>query len=102
RSIDAVLTMNAQIGARAVAAAQEANSSAAIATFTLNTEVVEAIRAGKLLFAADPQQYYQGYLPIVLLQLYKTNLDAVGGGLPIQPTFIDKSNVDAVAPLVAQ
>ncbi|MFE3261012.1 substrate-binding domain-containing protein [Nocardia sp. NPDC059091] len=104
RSIDAVLAYNAQIAARAVAGAQEANSTAAIATFTLNTEVLDAIRAGELLFAADPQQYQQGYLPIVLLQLYKSNLDIVGGGLPIQtgPSFIDKSNVDAIAKLVAQ
>ncbi|WP_406233898.1 substrate-binding domain-containing protein [Nocardia sp. NBC_01009] len=104
RSIDAVLSYNAQIAARSVAAAQEANSTAAIATFTLNTEVLDAIRTGKLLFAADPQQYEQGYLPIVLLQLYRSNLDTVGGGLPIQtgPSFVDKSNVDAIAQLVAQ
>jgi simple sugar transport system substrate-binding protein len=103
RSIDAVLTLNAQIGARAVAA-QEAHSTAVIATSTLNTEVLDAIRAGKLLFAADGQQYLQGYLPIVLLQLYRTNLDTVGGGGPIRtgPSFVDKSNVDAIAPLVAQ
>jgi simple sugar transport system substrate-binding protein len=104
RSIDAVVSANAQIGARSVAAAQEAGSTAAIATSTLNTEVIDAIRAGKVLFSADPQQYEQGYLPIVMLQLYRSNLDTVGGGLPIPtgPGFIDKSNVDAIAKLVAQ
>jgi simple sugar transport system substrate-binding protein len=104
RSIDAVVSFNAQIGARSVAAAQEAHSTAAIATSTLNTEVIDAIRAGKLLFAADPQQYEQGYLPVVLLQLYRSNLNTVGGGLPIPtgPSFVDKSNVDAIAKLVAQ
>ncbi|MFE3261010.1 substrate-binding domain-containing protein [Nocardia sp. NPDC059229] len=104
RSIDAVLSFNAQIAARSVAAAQEAHSTAAIASTTLNTEVIDAIRAGTMLFAADPQQYEQGYLPIVMLQLYKSNLDTVGGGLPIRtgPGFVDKSNVDEIAKLVAQ
>ncbi|MBF6138311.1 sugar ABC transporter substrate-binding protein [Nocardia otitidiscaviarum] len=104
RSIDAVLTLNSQIAARAVDGAREARSEAAIATFDLNTDVVEAIRAGSLLFAVDQQQYEQGYLPVVLLELYKTNLDTVGGGRPVQtgPAFVDESNVDAIGGLVAQ
>jgi simple sugar transport system substrate-binding protein len=103
-SIDAVLTSNAQIAARAVDAVQEAHSHAAIGAMTVNTELIDAIRAGKVLFTADSQQYEQGYLAVVMLQLYKTNLNTVGGGQPVEagPTFIDKSNVDAVAPLVAQ
>lgn len=104
KTIDAVLTLNSQVAARAVDAVQEARSGATVATFDLNTDVVEAIRAGKLLFAVDQQQYEQGYLPVVLLQAYRTNLNTVGGGAPVQtgPAFVDKSNVDAVAALVAQ
>jgi simple sugar transport system substrate-binding protein len=104
RSIDAVLTLNSQVAARAVDAVREAGSPATVATFDLNSDVVEAIRAGKLLFAVDQQQYEQGYLPIVLLRLYRTNLNTVGGGAPVQtgPGFVDKGNVDAVAALVAQ
>ncbi|PXX64166.1 monosaccharide ABC transporter substrate-binding protein (CUT2 family) [Nocardia tenerifensis] len=104
RSIDAVLTLNSQVAARAVDAVQESRSGATVATFDLNTDVVEAIRAGKLLFAVDQQQYQQGYLPVVLLQAYRTNLNTVGGGTPVQtgPAFVDKNNVDAVATLVAQ
>ncbi|WP_327120107.1 sugar ABC transporter substrate-binding protein [Nocardia sp. NBC_01730] len=103
-SIDSVLTLTSQIAARAVDAVHEARSAATVATFDLNSDVVEAIRAGKLLFAVDQQQYEQGYLPIVLLQLYRANLNTVGGGAPVQtgPGFVDKSNVDAVAALVAQ
>ena len=40
-------------------------------TFDLSPEVLEAIDDGKMLFAIDQQQYLQGYLPIVLLKLYK-------------------------------
>ncbi|GAB2708227.1 sugar ABC transporter substrate-binding protein [Nocardia thraciensis] len=104
RSIDAVLTLNSQIAARAVAAAGEVRSKATVATFDLNPDVVEAIRAGKLLFAVDQQQYEQGYLPVAMLQLHRTNLNTVGGGRPVQtgPAFVDSGNVDAIAQLVAQ
>ncbi|WP_084525267.1 sugar ABC transporter substrate-binding protein [Nocardia vaccinii] len=103
-SIDAVLTLNSQVAARAVAAVGESGSAAQIATFDLNSEVVDAIKSGKLLFAIDQQQYEQGYLPIVLLQLYKSNRNTVGGGAPVQtgPAFVDKDNVDAIATLVSQ
>ncbi|MEU6586652.1 substrate-binding domain-containing protein [Nocardia sp. NPDC046763] len=103
-SIDAVLTLNAQIAARTVDAVQEAHSAAAIGAMTVNTELLDDIRAGKVLFTADSQQYEQGYLAVVMLQLYKTNLNTVGGGQSVEtgPSFIDKSNVDAVAPLVEQ
>lgn len=103
-SIDAVLTLNSQIAARAVDAVRESKSAAAIATFDLNDDVVSAIQAGTLLFAVDQQQYEQGYLPVVMLKLYRSNLNSVGGGRPVQtgPAFVDKSNVDVVAGLVAQ
>lgn len=103
-SIDAVLTLNSQVAARAVAAVGESGSTAQVATFDLNSEVVDAIKSGKLLFAIDQQQYEQGYLPIVMLQLYKSNRNTVGGGAPVQtgPAFVDKDNVDAIATLVSQ
>ncbi|PSR67668.1 sugar ABC transporter substrate-binding protein [Nocardia sp. MDA0666] len=104
RSIDAVLTLNSQIAARVVDGVRESHSHAAVATFDLNPDVVDAIRAGTLLFAVDQQQYEQGYLPVVMLQLYRRNLNTVGGGMPVQtgPAFVDKNNVDAIAALVAQ
>ncbi|MFF0487463.1 sugar ABC transporter substrate-binding protein [Nocardia sp. NPDC004068] len=103
-AIDAVLTLNSQIAARAVAAVGESHATAGVATFDLNPDVVQAIRAGSLLFAVDQQQYEQGYLPVVLLRAYRTNLNTVGGGAPVQtgPAFVDKGNVEAIAQLVAQ
>ena len=60
------------------------------------------LAAGDILFAVDQQQYLQGYLPILLLYLYVTNLNVAGGGLPILtgPGFVDQSNADQVAALV--
>ncbi|WP_206787152.1 sugar ABC transporter substrate-binding protein [Amycolatopsis sp. MtRt-6] len=99
-SIDAVLALNSQVAARAVAAAKEASSKAQVATFDLNADVVAAIKDGSILFAVDQQQYEQGYLPIVFLKLYKENGNTIGGGKPVQtgPGFVDKSNIDTVAP----
>jgi simple sugar transport system substrate-binding protein len=56
-----------------------------------------------MLFAIDQQQYLQGYLPVVLLYLYKTNLNTVGGGLPVLtgPGFVDKSNAAQIKELSA-
>ena len=48
-----------------------------LATFDLSPDVLEAIQNGDMLFAIDQQQYLQGYLPIVLLTLYKTNLNTI-------------------------
>ncbi|MEU4246618.1 sugar ABC transporter substrate-binding protein [Amycolatopsis sp. NPDC026612] len=99
-SIDAVLALNSQVAARAVSAAKEASSKAQVATFDLNADVVAAIKDGSILFAVDQQQYEQGYLPIVFLKLYKENGNTIGGGHPVQtgPGFVDKTNIDTVAP----
>ena len=64
---------------------------------------LEAIEAGKIMFAIDQQQYLQGYLPVVFLYLYNANLNTVGGGLPVLtgPGIVDASNAAAVKDLAA-
>jgi simple sugar transport system substrate-binding protein len=96
--IDGVLTLSSQVADRAVAAAASAGSSAEVATFDLNSDVVKSIKDGKVLFAVDQQQYQQGYLPIVMLKLYRENGNTLGGGQPVYtgPGFVDKSNADQV------
>ncbi|MGB3442915.1 MAG: sugar ABC transporter substrate-binding protein [Actinophytocola sp.] len=97
-SIDGVLTLNSQVADRAVAAADAAGSSAEVATFDLNTDVVKSIQEGRILFAVDQQQYQQGYVPIVMLKLYRENGNTLGGGQPVftGPGFVDESNADQV------
>jgi simple sugar transport system substrate-binding protein len=96
--IDGVLTLSSQVADRAVAAATSAGSSAEVATFDLNSDVVKSIKDGKVLFAVDQQQYQQGYLPIVMLKLYRENGNTLGGGQPVftGPGFVDESNADQV------
>ena len=100
-TIDAVLALNSAVAAVAVGAAADAGSAAQIATFDLNEDVITGIQDGEIAFAVDQQQYEQGYLPIVMLQLYAENLNTVGGGQPVLtgPAIVDADNVDAIADL---
>ncbi len=100
-SIDAVLTLNPAIGIAARDAIQAAGVDVSLATFDLSSDVLEAIEAGEVEFAIDQQQYLQGYLPVVFLYLFQTNLNTVGGGLPVLtgPGFVDATNAAAVKEL---
>src|SRR5215211_7178249 len=73
-----------------------------LATFDLAPEVLEAIVAGDMLFAIDQQQYIQGYLPIVLLTLYTTNLNTIANPvLMTGPGFVTQDNAQQVIELSA-
>ena len=73
-----------------------------LATFDLGPEVLEAIVAGEMLFAIDQQQYIQGYLPIVLLTLYTTNLNTIANPvLMTGPGFVTQENAQQVIELSA-
>jgi len=102
-SIDAILTLNPNIADAAMQAIEAAGTDVKLATFDLSPDVLEAIEAGKMMFAIDQQQYLQGYLPVVFLYLYSTNLNTVGGGLPVLtgPGIVDASNAAAVKDLAA-
>ncbi|MGL5406046.1 MAG: substrate-binding domain-containing protein [Propionibacteriaceae bacterium] len=102
-SIDTVLGLKAAVALTAVKSVKEAGSSAKVATFDTNAELVKAIKDGSIIFAVDQQPYLQGYLAIDSLWLYKTNGNTIGGGTATLtgPAFVDKSNVDAIATYAA-
>ena len=104
KSIDAVLSLNPQVGIAALQAIQGAHSKAKLATFDLSADVIKAIEKGQMLFAIDQQQYLQGYLPIVFAMLYVTNLNTVGNGAPVLtgPGIINKANAAKIAALAKQ
>ncbi len=103
-SIDAILTLNPDVAMAAHDAIQAVGRDVKMATFDLSPAVLDAIEAGEISFAIDQQQYLQGYLPVVFLYLYNTNLNTVGGGLPVLtgPGFVDKSNAADVKALAEQ
>ncbi len=102
-SIDGFMGTGPVIAVSGLNAATDAGKEMkGIAGFDITPEIIDAISAGTIAFTIDQQQYLQGYLPILLLYLYVTNLNVAGGGLPILtgPGFVDKSNADQVAALV--
>jgi simple sugar transport system substrate-binding protein len=104
KSIDGVLALNTAIAVAAADAVAAAGSKAKVVSFDLSGDVVEAIIAGKVLFAIDQQQYLQGYLPIVMLHLYVNNANTVGGGMPVLtgPGFVTQENAAKVKDLAAK
>ena len=104
KTIDGVFALNADIAAKAVLPAAKALglSSLKIGTVDMSPEALTAIKAGTISFAIDQQQYAQGYMAVVLLNLALTNGNKLGGGQPIYtgPGFVDASNVSQVMALV--
>ena len=103
-SIDGIMTLGPTGATPALKALQDLNKTGQIklATFDLSSDVLQAIKNGQMLFAIDQQQYLQGYLPIVLLTLYKTNLNTIANDvLQTGPGFVTPANVTQVIQLTA-
>jgi simple sugar transport system substrate-binding protein len=104
-TIDGMLMLGPLGSLPAIKALQDLNKAGQIklATFDLSSDVLQAIKAGQMLFAIDQQPYLQGYLPIVLLTLYKTNLNTIANDvLQTGPSFVTADNVARVIQLTAQ
>lgn len=103
--VDGILTLNPDvaIAARDAIAAAGASDRVTLGTFDLSGPVIEAVEAGEIVFAIDQQPYLQGYLPVVMLSLFNTNLNVVGGGNPVLtgPGFVTPDNAAAVKELAA-
>jgi simple sugar transport system substrate-binding protein len=103
-TIDGILTLGPTGAAPALAALTDSGQLGSInlATFDLSPEVLDAIEAGDMLFAIDQQQYLQGYLPIVLLTLYTTNLNTIANPvLMTGPGFVTQENAARIKDLSA-
>jgi simple sugar transport system substrate-binding protein len=100
--INAVMALNNAIGTALVTS--NPPNKPKIATFDLNSGVQQDIQNGSLAFAIDQQQYLQGYLPLVFLDLYKRkNGQTVGGGttVPSGPLVVTKANIGKVSAAIA-
>jgi simple sugar transport system substrate-binding protein len=94
-TVDGILTLGPTGASPALAALRSMGKLGQIklATFDLSPDVLQAIASGDMLFAIDQQQYEQGYLPIVLLKLYKSNLNTIANPvLMTGPGFVTKDN----------
>jgi simple sugar transport system substrate-binding protein len=103
--VNGMLTLGPTGAAPALAAleAEGLMGDIQLATFDLSPEVLEAIRDGNMLFAIDQQQYIQGYLPIVLLTLFKENLNTVANDVIMTgPGLVTQETAAQVIELSAQ
>jgi simple sugar transport system substrate-binding protein len=104
-TIDGIMALGPVAAIPALNALQNLNKVGQIklATFDLSPAVLQAIKSGTILFAVDQQQYLQGYLPIVLLTLYGTNLNTIANDvLMTGPGFVTQDNVSRVISLSQQ
>ena len=100
--INAVMALNNAIGTALITSKPPSNPK--IATFDPNSGVQADLQSGSMAFAIDQQQYLQGYLPIVFLDLYKRkNGQTVGGGTTVAsgPLVVTKSNIGKVSAAIA-
>jgi simple sugar transport system substrate-binding protein len=102
-SIDYVVTLGAPIALAAQQSIEQSGSKAKLVTFDLNADVAKQIKDGKIEFSVDQQPYLQGYLAVDSLWLYLTNKNDIGGGQPVLtgPSFVDSTNIDAIAEYAA-
>jgi simple sugar transport system substrate-binding protein len=104
-TVDGILTLGPLGSTPAIKALRDLNKlgQVKLATFDLSSDVLNAVKAGQMLFAIDQQPYLQGYLPIVLLTLYRTNLNTIANDvLMTGPSFVTSQNVDKVIQLTGQ
>jgi simple sugar transport system substrate-binding protein len=100
KSIDYVVTLGAPFALAAIKSVKDAGSSAKVATFDTNRDLIDAIKDGSIQWAVDQQPYLQGYLAVDGAWLLKTNGDFSGGGqAPVLtgPAFVTKDNVETIA-----
>ncbi|RLP76152.1 sugar ABC transporter substrate-binding protein [Mycetocola tolaasinivorans] len=97
--IDYVVTLGAPFAMTAIDAIADAGSSAKLATFDLNADAVDAMKAGKIQFIVDQQPYLQGYSALDNLWLYKTNGNMLGGGKTVYtgPQILTQSDAESIA-----
>lgn len=102
KDIDYVLTLGAPQAPIAQKAISDAGSSAKLATFDMNDDVLGGLEDGSLQFAVDQQPYLQGYEAVDAVWLYKNNADVLGGGKPVLtgPQVLTKDDAEQLADYV--
>jgi simple sugar transport system substrate-binding protein len=101
--VDTVVTTNADVAMGVVEAKnQSGRPEVNLVTFDLNSNVLNGIRSGAINYGIDQQQYWRGYMPVLLLTHYVRYKLVMANNFLSGPNIIDQSNVDAVIDLVDQ
>ena len=91
--VDGILTLGPTGADPTIAALKDIGKFGKIkvATFDLSPSVLNAVKAGDLLFAVDQQQFLQGYLPVEFLAQYAQLGVSPVGQVKTGPGFVTKA-----------
>ena len=101
-AIDALITLGPTGAVPTLQALEEADQAGKVlfATFDIAPQILTGIEEGTVLFAIDQQQYMQGYMPVVLLTLYRRNENLLAHAtLNTGPGFVTSDNVQRLRTL---
>ena len=101
-NIDAILTLGPLGAIPIMRLLNEStlNKKIKLATFDFTPEIIEGILNDKIIFALDQQQYLQGYLPVILINLYLNNKNTPAyKKLETGPSIINKKNASDILSL---
>ena len=71
-----------------------------ITGYDLDAQALDAVKDGRQAFTIDQQQFWRGYMPVLLLTHYLKYGLVEANYFLTGPTVVDKSNIDQVAKLV--
>lgn len=96
-TIDALLAVGPHVCEAAATAVEEVGAEVHLSCFDMTPGVINLIKAGKVAYTIDQQQYLQGYMPVIVLHLYNNYAGMLpGANIPSGPGFVDASNAEAV------
>jgi simple sugar transport system substrate-binding protein len=100
-TIDGILATGPHVCVPALAALHDLGLEKKIylGCFDLSPEVVAAIKDGRVAFAIDQQQYLQGYMPVIILDLYLRYGLLQANDVLSGPGFVTKANAAQVEKL---
>jgi simple sugar transport system substrate-binding protein len=97
----AAATSVCNISAGLLSAKAESSKNDLIVTgYDLDAQALDAIKDGRQAFTIDQQQFWRGYMPVLLLTHYLKYGLVEANYFLTGPTVVDKSNIDQVAKLV--
>jgi simple sugar transport system substrate-binding protein len=82
--------------------AQKLKGKVFFGSFDLSPEIAKAIKDGTVAFAIDQQPYLQGYLPVVMLTLYKRYGLIPANNINSGPGFVTNDSVALVEKLAGE
>jgi simple sugar transport system substrate-binding protein len=97
----AAATSVCNISAGLLSAKAESGKNDLIVTgYDVDAQALDAIKDGRQAFTIDQQQFWRGYMPVLLLTHYLKYGLVEANYFLTGPTVVDKSNIDQVAKLV--